>query len=90
MYCGAEEALVVPYINTDRYHGQDGFNDVSFDETPDLQRVREERAWRVFSRVCQVRVGWWDVTVLRMSGSPWHCHPGGPRPPHQRGHRNVG
>ena len=57
MYCGAEEALVVPYINTDRYHGQDGFNDVSFDETPDLQRVSEERAWRVFSRVCQVRVG---------------------------------
>merc|ERR1711936_1130915 len=64
VYCGAEEALVVPYINTDRYHGQDGFNDVSFDETPDLQRVREERAWRVFSRVCQAHPG--TVTLVAL------------------------
>merc|ERR1711936_1427669 len=57
VYCGAKEALVVPYINTDRYHGQDGFNDVSFDHKPDVSRVSEEAAWRVFSRISQAHPG---------------------------------
>merc|ERR1711936_1441000 len=51
VYSGAEEAMVVPYINTDRYHGQDGFNDISFDDKPDIKRVSQEKAWSVFSRI---------------------------------------
>ena len=54
VYSGAEEAMVVPYINTDLYHGQDGFNDVSFDDKPDMNRVNQEKAWSVFSRISKV------------------------------------
>ena len=31
---------VVPYINNDKYHGHDGFNDVQFEFLPDLSRVQ--------------------------------------------------
>ena len=48
--------MVVPYINTDRYHGQDGFNDVSFEDKPDISRVSQEKAWSVFSRMSKVDI----------------------------------
>ena len=46
----------VPYINTDRYHGEDGFNDVSFEDKPDISRVSQEKAWSVFSRISKVDI----------------------------------
>ena len=45
---------MVPYTNTDLYHGQDGFNDVSFQDKPDINRVNPEKAWSVFSRISKV------------------------------------
>ena len=65
VYSGAEEAMVVPYINTDRYHGQDGFNDVSFDDKPDINRVNQEKAWSVFSRISKVIIP--DLTVITLT-----------------------
>ena len=50
---GATEALVVPYNNLDKYHGNDGFNDVHFDDEPDVSRVREESAASVISRLAK-------------------------------------
>ena len=58
--------MVVPYINTDRYHGQDGFNDVSFDEKPDVSRVNQEKAWSVFSRVSKVVISV-VLTVMKLT-----------------------
>ena len=54
MYSGAEEALVVPYDNVEKYHGEDGFRDVSFVSKPDIKRVSQEKAWSVFSRMSKV------------------------------------
>ena len=41
----------MPYRNTDKYHGEDGFNDVAFDSIPDVSRVKEETAASVISRL---------------------------------------
>ena len=53
VYRGATEALVVPYNNLDNYHGVDGFNDVHFDEEPDVSRVKEEMAASVISKLAK-------------------------------------
>ena len=53
VYRGATEAMVMPTPQHENYHGEDGFNDVSFDDVPDISRVREEKAWRVISRLSQ-------------------------------------
>ena len=92
VFSGAEEAMVVPYINTDRYHGQDGFNDVSFEDKPDVKRVSQEKAWSVFSRISKVVFpalrGVSDV--LTLTGSPGRNNPGGTGASHQPGHSSVG
>ena len=45
--------MVMPTPQHENYHGEDGFNDVCFDDVPDISRVREEKAWRVISRLSQ-------------------------------------
>ena len=62
MYRGATEALVVPYNNSEEYHGHDGFNDVELNDNPDLDRVNQERAWSVISRLSKQYPG--EVTLI--------------------------
>jgi len=58
VYSGAACALVVPYENTDHYHGQDGFNDVVFEDAPDLGRVVQgETAAQMICRLSQENPG---------------------------------
>ena len=40
---------MVPITEHENYHGEDGFNDVGFDDQPDISRVRDEKAWSVIS-----------------------------------------
>lgn len=48
---GASSGLVVEYDHQEHYHGMDGFNDVSFPDTPSMERVEEELAWAAISRL---------------------------------------
>ena len=57
VYRGATEAMVIPIVEHENYHGEDGFNDVSFDDEPDISRVRDERAWSVISRLSKEHPG---------------------------------
>merc|ERR1711892_772791 len=58
VYSRAACALVVPYENTEHYHGQDGFNDVVFEDAPDLGRVVQgETAAHMICRLSQENPG---------------------------------
>merc|ERR1711892_581052 len=66
VYSGAACALVVPYVLINPYHGQDGFNDVVFEDDPDLGRVVQgETAAQMICRlslenpgeICLVAIG---------------------------------
>ena len=41
----------------DPFHGRDGFNDVQFDERPDVGRIREEHAVDVIRRIVKENPG---------------------------------
>jgi len=64
VYRGAPEALVIPYDNTQLFHGHDGFNDVEFDNVPDKKRIIEEMAWDAINRITTQFPG--EVTLVAL------------------------
>lgn len=62
VYGGAKEALVVPFLKHEHYHGKDGFNDVSFDSSPDRARIHKELAWNVINSLTSQFPG--EITLV--------------------------
>ena len=64
VYRGATEALVVPDESNENYHGVDGFNDVEFDDEPDVRRVKNEMAASAISRLVKQFPGEVDLIAV--------------------------
>jgi len=64
VYRGATEPIVVPYGNEGKYHGEDGFNDVSFENEPDISKLKTEKAWNVMSVLSRNNPG--DITLIAL------------------------
>lgn len=57
VYVGSSEGLVVKYQRINYFHGVDGFNDVHFDNQPDMSPVRTEKAVDAIRRIVQESPG---------------------------------
>lgn len=65
MYAGADGPLVYRPHREIKFHLEDGFNDIKFNDTPDTSRVQEETAVSAIQRMVRQQPGKIDSLAHR-------------------------
>ena len=63
VFAGADGPLVYRAKSAIEFHGEDGFNDISFDHTPDVTRVQKETAISAMHRLVHENKGIWPFMI---------------------------